>query len=188
MARALHLSKSVNGTRLNPNGDSQRGKSKDEEGIDSLVANGVGIVEERAGRSTRDAKGSEPAMQPRKRDLSTSKHFAGSKRWNAEQETGRDGKPLRQWGEGGELGPLATDDGKGYALERFLSATRKVDELIDRGRKLKLDPGSERRRTERYLKGPHHCGTGGGIGQSDKGPGLRDVSAARRRCARAVAT
>ncbi len=179
MARALHLSKSVNGTRLNPNGDSQRGKSKDEEGIDSLVANAVGIVEERAGRSTRDAKGSEPAMQPRKRDLSTSKHFAGSKRWNAEQETGRDGKPSRQWGEGGELGPSTTDNGKGNALERFSSAARTVNEPIDRGCEFELDPGSERRETEHDLKGPHcYGGAGGGIGQSDKGPGLRDVSAA----------
>ena len=82
----------------------------------------------------------------------------------------------------------ATDDGKGDPLEQFLSAARKVNKLIDRGRELKLDPGSERRETERDLKGPHHCSAGGGISQSEKGPGPRDVSAAWRRRAQAVDT
>ena len=66
---------------------------------------------------------------------------------------------------------MATDDGKGDALKRFRSTSRKVNELIDRDRKLKLDPGLERCKTERDLKGPHRCGAGGGIYQSDKGPG-----------------
>ena len=70
----------------NPNGDSQHDKPKDDKGIKPLVTNVVGIVEEKAVRSARDAKGSGLTMQPRKRDSSRSKHFVGSKRWNAEQE------------------------------------------------------------------------------------------------------
>ena len=58
----LHLSKSVNGSDLNSNTDLQHNESKDEKGIEPLAANVVGIVEERAARSTRDAKGSRPAM------------------------------------------------------------------------------------------------------------------------------
>ncbi len=69
-----------------PNGDSQRNKSKDDKGIKPLVTNAVGIVEEKAVRSTRDAKGSRLTIQPHKQDSSRSKYFAGSKRWNAEQE------------------------------------------------------------------------------------------------------
>ena len=104
---------------------------RDDKGIEPLVANVVGIVEGRAVRSARDAKRSGPAMQPHKRDSSKSKKNAGSKCCNVDQERGRDRKPPRQWGEGDELGPSATDNGKGNALKQFSSATRKVDELIE---------------------------------------------------------
>ena len=151
-AARLHrkdLSKSVNGTGSNPNADWQRDKSKHDEAVGPLAANVAGKVEERAARSVRDAKGSGPTMQPRRRDSSRNENFAGSRRCNADHEKGRGGKPPRQCGAGGEVGPSATDDGTGGALERFSSAARKVDELIDRGRELELDPGSDRRETER---------------------------------------
>ena len=64
-------------------------------------------------------------------------------------------KPSRQWGGGDEFGPSATDDGKDDFLERFLGIAKKVNELINRGRKLELDPGLERHRMEQDLKGPH---------------------------------
>ncbi len=42
--------------------DSQHDELRDDKGIESLVTNTVGIAEERAVRSTRDAKGSGPDM------------------------------------------------------------------------------------------------------------------------------
>ncbi len=79
-----------------------------------------------------------------------SKKIAGSKCCNVDQKRGRDRKPPRQWGEGDELGSSATDDGKGNALKQFSSTTRKVNELIDRDPKLKLDPGLERRKRNKF--------------------------------------
>ncbi len=47
---------------LNPNADSQHDELRDDKSIELLVANTVGLVEERVTRSTRDTKGSRPAM------------------------------------------------------------------------------------------------------------------------------
>ncbi len=49
--------KSRNSTGPNPNVDLQSDESKDDKGIGPLVANVVGIVEERVARPTRDQKG-----------------------------------------------------------------------------------------------------------------------------------
>ncbi len=85
--RPLYLSKSVNGMGSKPNVNSQHNESKDDKGIELLVANVMRLVEKRVARSARDAKGSRPDMQPCKQDLPRSKHFARSKHWNTEQET-----------------------------------------------------------------------------------------------------
>ena len=53
-------------------------ESKDDEGIEPLVANVLGRVEERVARSTRDAKGSRPTIQPLKQDLNVGMRRAGN--------------------------------------------------------------------------------------------------------------